>query len=109
MDPARIDFTWWKNVDWDRDVEFVDQNGTAIDLSGSTFEMDIKAEAGTGTVLVAVTIDDAAADEGLLNLSFADGSLAAGSYVYDLVRITGGAREMLLYGTFTMIEGVTQP
>ena len=48
MDPARIDFTWWKNVDFKRDVSFQDHNGTAIDLSGSTFAMDIKAAAGAG-------------------------------------------------------------
>ncbi len=109
MDPARIDFTWWKNVDFKRDVSFQDHNGTAIDLSGSTFAMDIKAAAGAGAALVSVTIDDTAADEGRLTLSFADGLLDAGDYVYDLIRIDGGERSPLVYGAFVILEGVTQP
>jgi len=109
MDPARIDFTWWANVDFRRDIAFQDHNGQAIDLSGSTFAMDIKAAAGAGTALVSVSIDDAEADEGRLTLSFADGLLEAGVYVYDLIRIDEGERSPLVYGVFTILDGVTQP
>lgn len=104
MQPAEINFTAWRNADWQQVIIW-----TGVDLSSSTFEMDIKAAPGTGSVLVAATIDDTDADAGKLVMSFADESLAAGAYVYDLVRIDSGIRSILAYGTFTVIEGVTQP
>lgn len=104
MQPARIDFTAFRNADWQQVVIF-----SGVDLSGSTFAMDVKAAPGDGAALVSATIGTTDADEGKLVLSFDDEAVAAGTYVYDLVRITGGVREVLIYGQMIVIEGVTQP
>lgn len=108
MQPANANLTWWQNVNFALLVAFVDQNGQPHDFSGSTFAMHVKADPA-GAVVVAVTIDDTEAEEGVLGLSFAGGALAVGDYVYDLVRINGGLREPLMYGSFSMLQGVTQP
>lgn len=102
--PARVDFNIWRNADWRQQVTW-----TGVDLSGSTFEMDVKAAPGAGAAAATATIDDTDAGTGVLVLSLADEALAAGAYVYDLVRIDAGERSILLYGEITVHEGVTQP
>lgn len=102
--PARVDFNIWRNADWRQQVTWND-----VDLSGSTFEMDVKTTPGDGTAAASATIDDSGAAAGILVLSLPDEALAAGGYHYDLVRINSGERSVLLYGELTVHEGVTQP
>ena len=108
MQPAEIDFTHWQNADWALAVLCTDQNDMPHDFSGSTFAMHIKTVAA-GAVVLPVTVDTSQIAEGRIGLSFADGALPLGSYVHDLVRITGGVRELIFYGKFVMLQGVTQP
>lgn len=109
MDPVKADFIWWQNVDFDRTVEFVDGNGNPHDFSGSIFEMEIK-ETADGPATLTVTTDNSGAPLGSVGLSFTDGALAVGEYVYDLVMVDGGGlRIPLMFGGFSMRQGVTQP
>lgn len=110
MDPTKADITWWQNVDFSRVFQFVeDGTGDPHDFTGSTFEMDIKAPPGSGAVVLAATLGTADIDEGKITVGWADTALAVGEYVYDLVRINSGVREPLMYGTITILQGVTQP
>lgn len=110
MDPAFIDFTMWRNADFSSRLSFVDTGtGEPADFSGSTFEMDIKTAAGAGSPAASATIGVADIAEGHVDLLLATNGLAVGTYVYDLVRMAGGARELLATGAFVVIEGVTQP
>lgn len=102
--PAEIDFNIWRNADWRQQVTW-----TGVDLSGSTFAMDIKTAKGAGSAAASATIDDTGAAAGILVLTLADGALAVGGYYYDLVRIDSGERSILAYGEITVHEGVTQP
>lgn len=98
-----------QNVDLNEPIQFVDEGtGVPAVFTGSTFEMDIKTT-GAGAVVLAATIGVDDIDEGRLTLTVLNGTIAVGNYVYDLIRITGSAREMLMEGEFFVLQGVTQP
>lgn len=113
MAPGEANIIHWDNVDFDWIFQFVDQNERPHDLSGSTFEMDIATSAGAAATLALTTANGGILSTDLANgkitITFDQGALAVGEYVYDLVRVTGGDRELFVYGTFTMLKGVTQP
>jgi hypothetical protein len=110
MDPAEVNITWFKNVDFERVFKFTDQNGDTFDWSADSFDMDIKTARGSGAAALTATIDDTDADESTIVVSWADGALAVGTYYYDLIRIdAGGIRHLMMFGTITILEGVTQP
>lgn len=101
---AEINFAHSRNVDFRQEVVW-----EGVDFSGSTFEMDIKTEAGAGAPALSATIDDTDAAAGTLVIVWPDNALPTGSYVYDLVRIDSGERSLLALGTIVIFEGVTQP
>lgn len=110
---AIVDFTIYRNVDWDIPFQFKDDAGDPVVFTGSTFEMEIATAAGATATLTLDTGNGGIAStdlaNGKINVVIADEALAAGSYVHDLVRITGSARELLWRGAMTVNEGVSQP
>lgn len=107
--PVQANLIAYQNADFSEVFQFVDAGtGEPHDFTGSTFEMDIK-ETGAGTVVLAATLGVTDIDDGKVTIGFLDGTIAVGSYVYDLIRITGSARELLMFGTMTIKQGVTQP
>ena len=65
-----------------------------------------------GTLLLSLTtggggISSTDLTNGTITLNVPDFALAAGSYVYDLIRISGSVREYLCGGKFTARAGVT--
>lgn len=106
--PVQANLIAWQNADFSQSFQFVDENGTPIDFTGSLFEMDIKLTAA-GSVSLAAEIDDDDSDQGILRIWWDAGGLGVANYVYDLVRISGATRELLMLGTVEVRQGVTQP
>jgi len=101
----------FENEDFDQSPQWVDRaTGEGSDFTGSTFEMDIKAAGnGEGSAQASATIGTADIDEGIIRIQVADGLLGVGEYIYDLVRINGGARTVLMTGVYAVVQGVSQP
>jgi hypothetical protein len=109
MDIAVYDLIQYQNADFRQAFQWtVRGTGETFDWSASTFEMDIKTT-GSGSVVLAATLDTTDADESTIGITVLDGSIAVGDYVYDLVRIAGATRELLMTGNFHVRQGVTQP
>lgn len=109
MNIAVYDLIHYQNTDFRQAFQWTEEGkGTTFNWSGSTFEMDIKSS-GAGAVALAATIDATDADESKIGIIVLDGSIGVGEYVYDLVRIAGATRELLMTGNFSVRQGVTQP
>lgn len=110
--PAIVDFSIANNVDLNEAFQWVD-SGTGVpnNFTGSTFDMRIAVVAGGAAALQLNTgnggIVSTDLANGTITLVAADGAIAVGTYVYDLVRITGSAREPLMSGAFVVTQGVT--
>lgn len=108
-DPVIANLTWWKNAKFSQTFQFVDSNGLPISLAGSTFDMDIKAAPGTGSAVLTPTLDVSNIASGIIGISWLKDALPVGVYVYDLIQLTGGVVvDILMQGSVTMLEGVTQ-
>ncbi|WP_425417339.1 hypothetical protein [Oricola indica] len=109
---TEADITFRDNEDFGWAFQFTDRNDNPYDFTGSTFKMDVRTAADAGSAEAALTTanggivsTDLAA--GTIEIVIAKGALDPGEYVYDLVRVNGGAEEVLLYGAVTVIDGVT--
>lgn len=118
--PARVDIKISDNADWSKLFAFADEDGVAIDLTGSTFEMDIRAAAQDLLPTATLTTADGSLDlsatptDGTLTVTIEAGLVPAGAagasahYVHDLRRTVGGETEILWRGSLTVIKGVTR-
>ncbi len=109
---AEADITIRDNTDWAIPLVFTDENGVAYDLTGSSFRLDIKGSVDDPAAVASLTtagggIASTSLADGQITIAIGDFAIAPGTYVYDLVRISGAARETLLFGTFTVEKGVT--
>ena len=109
---SRVDLNVTDNADWLLQLRFVDDDGVAYDMSSDSFKMDVKTDVEEATPSLELTsgggeIDDTDADDGLLIVTIEKAALAAGSYVYDLIRVTGSAEEYLCGGFLAVNKGVT--
>jgi len=107
-----VNFTITDNADWVFPWQLVDRSTNAgVDLTGSTFQLDVRAAPG-GTLVKSYTSGAGiAADslpDGEITNTFTRGDLAVGSYVYDLIRIQGAATELIFSGSITVEQGVTE-
>lgn len=100
------------NTDWSVPLQFTDRFEVPYNLTGSTFRMDIKASVDDVAAVASLTtanggIVSTDLANGVITIEIADFAIAPGDYVYDLVRISGTARETLSYGALTVEKGVT--
>ena len=116
MTPVEIDIEWTRNEDLDLEVIWIEPAGFAHNLSGIDFAMAISISAAPdpdrdiyivlSTGNGGVTVDPA---RGATTLTLTRDSLAAGSYVYDLVGIDGSETTLYQLGALKVTEGVSQP
>jgi hypothetical protein len=100
------------NADYQQPLKFTDETGAAYDFTGDTFRMDIKASAGDENAAASLTtandgILSTVLDDGTITLSIGDFAIDPGTYLFDLIRLTGSVRETLAYGTLEVVKGVT--
>jgi hypothetical protein len=100
------------NTDWLIPLAYSDEDLVPYDFTGSTFRMDVKSTPSDPAALLSLTtasggIAHTDLANGAITIAIPDYSLAPGAYVFDLVRISGTARETLLFGTLTVEIGVT--
>lgn len=107
----QADLYLFDNADWAVPLAFVDEDDIPYDFTGSTFRLDIKVTVDTALIL-SLTSGGAIAHtdlpNGTITPQIADGALAIGSYVYDLIRISGSARETLMFGKVFCEKGVSE-
>lgn len=110
---SEADMTHYTSADFAEEFEFQDSNDDPVDMTGSTFAMDIKTAPGAAASLSLTTANGGIASTDLTNgtitINVADNALSADTYVYDLIRIYGSPaeREILLRGSFIVATGVT--
>ncbi|PHP68173.1 hypothetical protein CSC94_05850 [Zhengella mangrovi] len=107
------DITITNNADWSIPLIFTDEaTGASYDFTGDTFKMHVRASASSPVTSLALTTANggvASTDlsAGKITLEIGKGDLDPGSYVYDLIRVTGSAEEYLVGGALTVSDGVT--
>lgn len=133
MTPETFHLTGWRNAPFPPDVFAFEEDAAAINLTGYTAALDVRAVAGTGTALISldttvstsadgIRLSDAAGGELVIQIdqasmqsawdaAYAAGLMKAGEsapLVYDL-RIVDpdGHAEVWLEGAFTIKAGVT--
>lgn len=112
MTPVLANLDIRDNADWSIPLQFVDNYEVPYDFTGSTFRMDIKASVDAGAAVASLTT----ANGGIVSTDLANGAIileiaafaiSPGDYVYDLIRISGLARETLTFGAVHIDKGVT--
>lgn len=113
----RIDFVLDPGTDNPFYFVMTDEDGQAIDFTGSTFKLQVKAVDGnddvTGSVLLTRSTGSGISGtlaSGEINITFpdaADSGLAKGRYAYTCLRISGGsAVEPIFWGFIDVGAGV---
>lgn len=100
------------NADWAQPLVFTDRNGAPYVLTGSTFRLDFKVSRDDASAVVSLTSGNggvASTDlaNGTVTLNIADFAVPAGTYIGDLIRIAGSAREHLIDIELNVVKGVT--
>ena len=99
-----------RGYDHSESFTFRNANGTAQDLSGSTFAAEIKTDP-EGVTLYDLTVIDTDKASGVIVINFPKnmtGSLVAGTrYYYDLRKITNGVYTQMLVGRIEVGTGIS--
>lgn len=106
-----------RNVDFYKIITFKQDATTPLDIGGASFKMQVKPKIGTNpAAILTLTLGDGLS----LTSDGTDGKLtilvdhlvmktkALGSYKYDLVMIRSGASEVVMEGSFKIVDGVTE-
>ena len=107
-------FTLDQGSTWTLQIVYNDPNGTPINLTGYTAEMQIRRKFDSDTPVLTLSTANGGITivgaTGTLNLVATDEQAAidAGLYVYDLELSTGGVRTRLIQGTVTVSGEVTR-
>jgi hypothetical protein len=108
---ADHNFKVYKGDTFNAVLTFTDENGAAIDLSGSTLLMQIKKRATDSLSEQALTEGDgltvSGAGNNIVTIS-ADMDIAAGRYVYDFQATTGSNVITYLKGAIVVYQDVTR-
>lgn len=109
---TELKWTIRDNADYQQALKFTDETGAAYDFTGDTFRMDLKRSAADAAAVASLTTANSGILStdlagGTITLSIADYAIAPGVYLFDLIRITGAARETLAFGTLEIITGIT--
>lgn len=106
--PTRLNLEAWAGDNWSHTVQFVDENGTAINLNGAAWAGVVReAPDKTATQLAALSIDVSSQTSGILVLSIPDTTtvdMPKDGY-YDLERTDTG--ETYLVGSFVTYRQIT--
>ena len=114
--PYRVNFKKvFRNVDLYQVFTLLSAPSTPVNIGGATFFMMVRPKVGTPTPVLSLSLGS-----GLqLVTDGTDGKIAInvnhtvmeaiplGSYKYDLVMDRGGASEIVMYGDFKVVDGVT--
>jgi hypothetical protein len=107
----RVDITCRKGDTFNLEITFKDPAGTALDLTGYTWKLDVRE---TDTSVSAIIEDDAfsysGTNDGVLTILASASIMAAvegGLYVYDLQSSNTGNVKTWMYGIFKVNEDVT--
>lgn len=118
--PARVDIRISDNADWTKVFTFEDEDGNAIDLTGSTFEMDIRETVDATAEIATLTTSNgrlalsASPTDGKLTVLIPAGIAPAGAngatahYVHDLKRTLSTVTERLWFGALDVVKGVSR-
>lgn len=104
-----------RNATLTLEFEVQDATGTALDITGDTFKLDVKARAGDADPpLASATIAVLDAPTGLISiyLEGSDFSAVAGAFetvrlAYDLIGTIDGKDVPLMRGTLLLVPGVS--
>lgn len=133
MDTASLDLTGWRNAPFPADIHTFTDGGVAINLSGKTAAMDVRAVAGEGDALISLDMAASSSANGIWftnsaggemrfqisqavmqaawDAAYADGMMKAGEaarLVYDLLVFSAdGVIEAWIEGPFIIHPGVT--
>jgi hypothetical protein len=116
MKPGKLNLTIYQGSTWRRVVRLATPAG-AVDLSGATVRMHVRAKVTTATTLLELTeangralLTDAAGGEITLLVGAADtAALTFDSAVYDLeIEYAGGTVDRVLYGAVKLSKEVTR-
>lgn len=107
-----IDFEFQDNAVSSHTFQWLDTNGTPINLTGMSFLMDVKVSANDEDAALSLSspstgIVITSASGGEFTITFPQEGLAPGVYVYDLIRIASSVRYVMAKGTITVTKGVT--
>ena len=111
--PAQYNVKIWRNDSWAQTFAIL-SNDVAVDLSGSTIVIQVRATADSSTALLTLTTTDNSITIGgtshnLITLN-KKVTIAAGSYVYDMnVTYPSGEVKTYIWGTFFVQEDITKP
>ena len=110
--PAEHDFVVYSGDTFTRTLTFTDSNDDAIDLSGQTVAMKIRASTdGAELADWGSSWDTTSAASGILVLSASAAvttALVAGVHVYDLELTNGSTVTTYLVGALTKMQDVTR-
>lgn len=135
MDTLTVDQAGWRNAPFPDDVFAFEDVGVAVNLTGKTAAMDVRAVAGEGAALISLDMAASASADGIWFVDATSGELriqidqasmqaawdaakAAGlmkageaaPLVYDLLIIgPDGVAEAWIEGAFVIYPGVTLP
>lgn len=112
--PGNYNITVWSGADYDKTFT-VTQNGTAINWSGYTAQMQVRESADATATLLSltngsgITLGGTAGTIALTITNAQSSAIDAGSYSYDLEMISnGGLITRLLQGSFNVVGNVTR-
>jgi hypothetical protein len=107
-------FTLDQGSTWTLQIVYKDSNGTPINLTNYTAEMQVRRKFDSDTPVLTLSTSNGGITivgaTGTLNLIATDEQAAIdpGLYVYDLELSTGGVRTRLIQGTVTVSGEVTR-
>jgi len=109
---TRVDITCRKGDTFKLELNFTDDDGDAIDISGYSWKMDVKE---TDTSSADIIADDSftytGTSAGKLTIEATSAIMAAASgglYVYDLQSTNSGTVKTWVYGIFKINEDVSE-
>lgn len=108
----RVDITCRKGDTFALDLAFTDASGTAFDLTGYGWKLDVKeTDTSVGDIIPETDFTYVGDANGNLNITGAATAMASvdgGLYVYDLQSTFSGVVTTWIYGVFQVNEDVSE-
>jgi hypothetical protein len=109
---TRVDITCRKGDTFKLELTFTDSDGTAIDISGYSWKMDVKeTDTSSGDIIADDSFTYSGASNGKLTITSDAPTMAGvsgGLYVYDLQSTNSGEVKTWVYGIFKINEDVSE-